>query len=146
MPKKCARILIVEDMPTLSETYAAYLRADGHVIDTALSGRAALSILDVHIPDIIILDVNLPDMNGLEILRNVRQRNITADVLIITGQASVNLAIEAMKRGSGRFRDEAPLCRPVEEECQRGHGSAYQHRGRDQSKSRTFRNIRQHAW
>ena len=103
MPKKCARILIVEDMPTLSETYAAYLRADGHVIDTALSGRAALSILDVHIPDIIILDVNLPDMNGLEILRHVRQRNIAVEVLIITGQASVNLAIEAMKGGAADF-------------------------------------------
>ena len=94
------RVLIVEDVPALAETYAAFLRTEGCQVDIANSGRQALAALAARPPEIMVLDVHLPDVNGLAILREVRDRGLPTDVVVVTSQVSISLAVTAMQQGA----------------------------------------------
>lgn len=97
------RILIVEDVPALAESYAAYLRNLDVETLIAGDGAAALQALERFAPHVVILDVNLPDVNGLEVLRRVENSRQNIDVIVVTGEGSVNLAVEAMRHGAHDF-------------------------------------------
>ena len=97
------RILIVEDVATLAATYAAYLSSERVVVTTVQTGREALAQFDDCPPDVVALDINLPDMNGIDILREIKQRSLPTEVIIVTAQASLNLAVEAMREGAFDF-------------------------------------------
>lgn len=97
------KILVVEDSAALAETYRAYLEPEGALVETAQTGDAALALLSRALPDVIVLDVNLPDMNGIDLLRHVRSGGMPVEVVVITGQASVSLAVEAMREGAFDF-------------------------------------------
>ena len=100
---RSAKILIVEDVPSLADSYAAYLRSECADIEVAGDGQAALDSIRTSPPDIIILDVNLPDMNGIDILKSVRASGVAAEVIVITGEGSIRLAVDAMRYGASDF-------------------------------------------
>ncbi|MDP3239491.1 MAG: response regulator, partial [Reyranella sp.] len=87
------RVLIVEDAPALAETYAEYLKSENCSVEIFGNGKLALAAITVLPPDVLVLDVNLPDMNGIDLLREVRSRGLPTEVVIVTGQASVRLAV-----------------------------------------------------
>jgi two-component system repressor protein LuxO len=97
------RVLIVEDAPALAETYAEYLKTENCSVEIFGNGKLALAAITVLPPDVLVLDVNLPDMNGIDLLREVRSRGLPTEVVIVTGQASVRLAVESMKEGALDF-------------------------------------------
>ncbi len=97
------RVLIVEDAPALAETYAEYLKSENCSVEIFGNGKLALGAITVLPPDVLVLDVNLPDMNGIDLLREVRSRGLPTEVVIVTGQASVRLAVESMKEGALDF-------------------------------------------
>jgi len=97
------RVLIVEDAPALAETYAEYLKSENCSVEIFGNGKLALAAITVLPPDVLVLDVNLPDMNGIDLLREVRSRGLPTEVVIVTGQASVRLAVESMKEGALDF-------------------------------------------
>jgi len=97
------RVLIVEDAPALAETYAEYLKTENCSVEIFGNGKLALAAIAVLPPDVLVLDVNLPDMNGIDLLREVRSRGLPTEVVIVTGQASVRLAVESMKEGALDF-------------------------------------------
>jgi two-component system repressor protein LuxO len=103
MAKSRGRVLIVEDVAALAETYVEYLKAENCAVEVVGSGRLALAALGTAPPDVVVLDVNLPDMNGIDVLRDVRTRALPTEVVVITGQASVRLAVESMKEGALDF-------------------------------------------
>ena len=74
------KILVVDDEPTLLNTVNAYLEQDGYVVQTAINGRSALDAFRTFQPDLIILDIMLPEIDGLEVLRQLRQ---ISDVYVI---------------------------------------------------------------
>lgn len=74
------KILIIDDEPTLSMTIEAYLRQEGFQVATAGDGRSGLDLFDSFDPDLVVLDIMLPEIDGLELLRRVRQHS---DVYII---------------------------------------------------------------
>lgn len=98
-----SRVLLVEDSFALSETYQAYLKSEGYEITCVETGQAAMNIIAQDPPDVAVLDVHLPDMNGIDMLKELKSRDIPTDVIIITGQASVNLAVDAMREGAVDF-------------------------------------------
>lgn len=67
------RILLVDDDPVIRLLVGDYLRALGHEVEEAEGGRACLSKLDELTPEILVLDLLMPDLNGLEVLKSVRQ-------------------------------------------------------------------------
>ena len=77
------RILVVEDEKELCQTIAEGLRIDGFEVDTCYDGEEAWELIWVEQYNLIILDLNLPGMDGMEILRKIREVNLEVNVLIL---------------------------------------------------------------
>ncbi len=93
-------ILIVEDSPSLSRTYAGFLNHAGYVAECADTGAAALERLAGAAPDLVLLDLGLPDADGLEILETLQSRASSVPVVVVTANASLPVAVRAMRAGA----------------------------------------------
>ncbi|MFN3890438.1 MAG: sigma-54-dependent transcriptional regulator [Beijerinckiaceae bacterium] len=100
---KPARILVVEDVPSLAQTYAHSLRPLSSSVAVVGDGAAALEEASVAPQDVVILDVNLPDMSGLDVLRELRTARNPPEVIVVTGEGSIRLAVDAMRGGARDF-------------------------------------------
>jgi len=96
-------VLLVEDAEPLARIYREYLRNEPYRVTHAATGQAGLDALVRVEPAAIVLDLKLPDMNGLEILKHVRQQEIDSSVIVITANASIDIAVEAMRQGADDF-------------------------------------------
>ena len=93
-------ILIVDDEPQLVEAFKKKLSKEGMEVSTALNGRDALSIIKRKTLDVGLFDIMLPDINGVELLGKLKEMQPTAEVIMLTGNASVDTAIRSMKLGA----------------------------------------------
>src|SRR6266480_4615024 len=94
------RILLADDESTSRETLAEVLREEGYEIDTAADGLEALAALGDKTYDVVITDLRMPGADGLAVLRRVREIAPQTLVLLITAYASVETAVEALRRGA----------------------------------------------
>ncbi|MCX5810998.1 MAG: sigma-54 dependent transcriptional regulator [Proteobacteria bacterium] len=94
------RILIVDDEHQLVEAFKKKLSKEGMEVFTALNGHEALPIMKQEILDIGLFDIMLPDMDGVELLGRLREMQPTTEVIMLTGNASVDTAIRSMKLGA----------------------------------------------
>lgn len=94
------KILIVDDESFICENLERILKEEHYHTSTAPDGRTALSFLKEEPVDLVFLDLNLPDTSGLEILRTIKELDPDLLVIIITGYASVESAVEALKMGA----------------------------------------------
>jgi two-component system response regulator PilR (NtrC family) len=99
-PAERARILVVDDEPSMRELLAIVLRREGYEVIQAENGHAALEALERQMVDLLISDIKMPDMSGVDVLRAAKQ--IDQDVLgiMITAFASTDTAVEAMRLGA----------------------------------------------
>ena len=97
-----ATILMVEDQSALARTYQGFLRNEPYSIEHVESGSAALKALD-DMPNAVLLDLKLPDMNGLDILKTIKDRGLTMPVVVVTAHGSMQTAIDAMRAGAADF-------------------------------------------
>jgi len=98
-----ANILIVDDEQSYRQLLSLVFEGDGHKIRTAMNGRQAIDALAEGPADIIISDVKMPDMDGIEMLRAVRETQPDLGVVLMTAFASVETAREAFKLGADDF-------------------------------------------
>jgi DNA-binding NtrC family response regulator len=94
------KVLVAEDEPHLSAVLAQFLIERGCDVTTSTDGRAALDTLRAEAFDVALLDILMPGLDGLEVLRAVREDAAPPEVIIITGNASIESAIGAMKLGA----------------------------------------------
>jgi two-component system response regulator AtoC len=94
------KILIVDDEPFICENLQRILQEEQYDTVVALEGERALSILENELIDLVFLDLNLPDLPGLEVLKRIKEEDPDLLVIIITGFASVESAVEALKMGA----------------------------------------------
>ena len=80
-----AHVLVVEDDRDIADSLELYLRHDGHRTERAHDGRRALELFAQANPDLVILDIGLPEVDGLEVLRAIRQRSDTP-VIVVTAR------------------------------------------------------------
>ena len=92
--------LIIDDEELTLRTISRGLRQDGFEVFTALSGEDGLKLFQVEKPDIILLDIVLPGIDGVEVLRQIKQANATAIVIMMSAYHLVERAVEAMKLGA----------------------------------------------
>ncbi len=94
------RIMIVDDEEEFAGSLAERLTIRDYDVITCISGEDALEKLKGQILDVIILDVLMPGMGGVETLREIKKLSPLTEVIMLTGNASVESAIEGMKLGA----------------------------------------------
>ena len=93
------RILIVDDEPLIIEVLSEHFKAS-YDIETAMNGTDALAAVVRQRPDLMLLDINMPRMNGVEVLRDIKQIDETIAVIMVTANEQIALAAEALKSGA----------------------------------------------
>lgn len=96
-------MLIVDDAPATLEVLQRNLSLKGYHVHTALGVSEALRILDSTRIDLVVTDLKMPDANGLELVRHIRENMRDVEVMMITGYATIEKAVEAVKAGAEEF-------------------------------------------
>jgi DNA-binding NtrC family response regulator len=102
------RVLIVDDDASIRDTLTDALRADGYAISVAESGARALAMLEQAAPDVVLSDVRMDDIDGLSLLRTLRERAPSIDVVLMTAYDDMPTVVAAMRDGATEF-----LTKPV---------------------------------
>ncbi len=97
-----ARILVVEDEPSIREVVNLYLRRAGYQVTVVEDGRAALNSLSDALPDLVVLDLMLPEVDGLEITRWLRQRGDTP-IIMLTARREERDRIAGLEMGADDY-------------------------------------------
>ncbi len=98
--------LIVEDETIARENLAHVLERDGCRVRQAVDGQDALKILAQEEFDLVITDLKMPGMSGLEVLEQIKATSPDTEVLVVTGHATVNTAVEAMQKGAYHYLEK----------------------------------------
>ena len=94
------RVLLVDDEVEFTQVLRERLEARGLHVDTAASGEEALQVATSRSFDAILLDLAMPGMDGIETLKRLRATNPDLQIILLTGNATVGLSVEAMKLGA----------------------------------------------
>jgi two-component system response regulator PilR (NtrC family) len=97
---RVGRILLADDENVSRETLAEVLRGEGYDVEASADGLAAIAALGRETFDVVITDLQMPGADGLEVLRRAREIAPQTLVLLITAYASVETAVEALRRGA----------------------------------------------
>ena len=95
-----ARILCVDDEAVILDSFRKILVLDGYAVDTVENGKEALGLIQTHSFDFVFTDLKMPEMDGVEVTKAVKYIRPDIDVIIITGYATVETAVECMKYGA----------------------------------------------
>ncbi len=95
-----ARILCVDDEQVILDSFRKILVLDGYSVDTVETGQEALGLVQKHHYDFVFTDLKMPHMSGEDVCKSVKHLRPDIDVIIITGYASVESAVETMKYGA----------------------------------------------
>ncbi|HEX8424551.1 MAG TPA: sigma-54 dependent transcriptional regulator [Pyrinomonadaceae bacterium] len=106
MDRKDIRILVVDDEAMMADSLKQNLAEEGYTVDTALSGADAIELFDRGGHHVAVCDVQLPDMDGLEVLRHIKDAQPATEVIVMTGYGTVQRAIEATKAGAFWFLEK----------------------------------------
>jgi two-component system response regulator AtoC len=98
-----AVVMIVDDDAQLRSLVGTVLTHAGHDVVEAADGEAALNLLDEKLPDLILTDLAMPKMDGLRLIEEVRKRDPLLPMIVLTGLATVDKAVEMMRHGACDF-------------------------------------------
>src|SRR5215470_6450075 len=99
-PHRCLRVLFVDDETSLREFMRSELPRLGHEVTVCQDGRAALKALEKSTFDAAILDLRMPGMTGIEVLEQLKQISPDTEAVMMTGHASMETAIDAVRLGA----------------------------------------------
>ena len=94
------RVLIVDDEEQLVEAFRKKLSREGLSVTAAFTAREAIAVMKKHTFDVCVLDIRLPDMDGVELLKTIKKQEPNLEIIMLTGHASVDTAIQSMKLGA----------------------------------------------
>jgi DNA-binding NtrC family response regulator len=103
------KALLVDDEESFRNTLCKRLKRRGMDVEQAGSGEEALDMLETCRPDVVLLDVKMPGMDGLTALHKIKEVNPLIEVVMLTGHASMEIAIRGMELGAFDY-----LMKPVE--------------------------------
>ena len=98
--KQQGKILIADDERAITDGLSAILSDEGYIVDVAVDGQKALERLSNDAYGVILADLKMPKLDGLALLKEMQQREIHTECIIITGQATVDSAVQAMRQGA----------------------------------------------
>jgi DNA-binding NtrC family response regulator len=93
-------ILVVDDEPLVRRSLSEFLTLQGYTVSIAANGREALDCLRSYTADIVITDLKMPEVNGLQLLKHIKKAHPETCVIMVTGFASIESAVEAIREGA----------------------------------------------
>ncbi len=99
-------ILVVDDDEVMRQTLSDVLKKKGYAISTAETGRQTISFIKKQLFDLILLDIRLPDMDGLDVLKDIKEVESDLMVIVMTAYSDVQTAVTAMKSGAYDYIDK----------------------------------------
>jgi DNA-binding NtrC family response regulator len=100
---KIANILIIDDDEAILDSCYQALAKDGYTVKTAKNGTEGLQIFSEDFFHLVFCDLKMPGMNGMEVVRKIREKSPETPVVVITGFGSIESAVEAMKEGAFHY-------------------------------------------
>ncbi|MBU1571017.1 MAG: response regulator, partial [Proteobacteria bacterium] len=97
------KILIVDDEELIVRLLSMSLRSDGYQTVSAFSGEQGLEVFRAEAPDIVVTDIKMPGMDGLELLKRIKEINPEKEVIIVTGLSDIDSTITALQYGASDF-------------------------------------------
>jgi DNA-binding response OmpR family regulator len=97
------RVLVVEDEKHLNRIISEAVEDEGYSVDSCYNGVEAMEFLECADYDVMILDINMPKMNGLELVRKLREKGNTTPVLFLTARDSVSDKVEGLESGGDYY-------------------------------------------
>ena len=104
-----AKVLVVDDEPVTARSYARALAAHGYRVTIAHDGREAADLAKTSGFDVVVSDIAMPDMDGLALLRAIREHDLDVPMIFMTGSPALESAMQAIEYGAFRY-----LVKPVE--------------------------------
>src|SRR6185436_7475149 len=98
-----AKILVIDDDPAMLKLAKLNLSEQGYEVETAETSEHGLGLVQSQRFDLALTDFNLPDLNGIELVKRIKEHSPETEIIMITGYGSVNKAIEATKAGAFYF-------------------------------------------
>jgi DNA-binding NtrC family response regulator len=102
MTKK-ANLLIIDDDQSIRDSCSQVFKKEGYTVKTAKDGNDGLKLFKKEFFHAVLLDLKLPGLNGMEVLSRIKEENPETPVIIITGYATIESAVEAIKRGASDY-------------------------------------------
>ncbi len=109
MMQPSARIVVIDDEKRMCDSLTALLRGEGHDVTGYLDPPAAISAVRRERVDLVITDIKMPEMDGLEVLRNIKEIDEGIPVILLTGHASLDSGLDAISKGAYDY-----LLKPIE--------------------------------
>jgi len=102
MQERRRKILIIDDEPSICQSLSLILRANFDV-SSAVDGEEALGMCELELPDLILLDMKIPKMDGVEVMRRLKERASNVPIIVLTGGSTVKNIVHAIKNGAHDF-------------------------------------------
>jgi len=109
------RVLLVDDQPSVLRALARVLSLRGYLVETASNGAEAIQKVARGDFDVVLSDIAMPEMDGITLLREIRAHNLYVPVILITGEPTVDTAVQALEHGALHYLTK-PLKMPLLEE------------------------------
>ena len=93
------RLLVVDDEPLILEVLTEHFKSE-YEVETALNGADALGAILRSRPDVVMLDINMPRMNGVQVLKDIKQIDDSIAVIMVTANEQVSMAADALRNGA----------------------------------------------
>jgi DNA-binding NtrC family response regulator len=117
MSESAIDLLLVEDDDAFRQTAARWMARKGHRVEEAPNGSAAIRLCERKHFDVAVVDMNMPGMTGMEVLQRMKEAGSDTEVIILTGQATVENAVQAMKLGASDYLTKPFPLVDLEQRC-----------------------------
>lgn len=117
MPDKPINLLMVEDDDDFRDACARWMQRKGHKVTAVAGGAEALGLCESQFFEVAVFDMNMPGMSGLELLQRVQQAKMEMEVVILTGQGTIESAVSAMKMGACDYLTKPCALGDLEHRC-----------------------------
>lgn len=101
--KPILELILADDDAELRSDMAIYLSRQGHSVEQCSNGEQALELLERRSFDVMVLDLMMPGMTGFDVLKELQTKSSECEVVVLTGEATIETAVEAMKLGAREF-------------------------------------------
>jgi len=100
---KSLKVLVIDDEGVICDACDLVLTEKGHTVDYCKTGKTGLVAIERGAYDVILLDMKLPDIDGMEVLKSVREKMPAPYMIVMTGYSTMSNAVQAMKLGAADY-------------------------------------------